>query len=95
MREIRKIKQRELFIFNLWFIGTEALDSLLSMEQTSSGFKVHPESVEMMRGVTDHDSMNSISQDSCISDCASGNLIHMFLTFFSRFNSFMDKDKDV
>ncbi|XP_078326757.1 uncharacterized protein LOC111124018 isoform X6 [Crassostrea virginica] len=52
--------------------GTEAPDSLLSMEQTSSGFKVHPESVEMMRGVTDHDSMNSISQDSCISDCASG-----------------------
>ena len=66
-------KAVRVIYINLWLLGTEAPDSLLSMEQTSSGFKVHPESVEMMRGVRDHDSMNSISQDSCISDCASGN----------------------
>lgn len=38
----------------------------------SGGFKVRHESVEIMRGTADHDSMNSVSQDSCISDCASG-----------------------
>lgn len=54
------------------FLGTDAPDGLPSTEQMSGGFKVRHESVEIMRGTADHDSMNSVSQDSCISDCASG-----------------------
>ncbi|XP_062594828.1 golgin subfamily A member 4-like [Saccostrea cucullata] len=52
--------------------STDAPDGLPSMEQKSSGFKGHHESVEILRGTADQDSMKSLSQDSCISDCASG-----------------------
>lgn len=60
----------------------------------SGGFKVRHESVEIMRGTADHDSMNSVSQDSCISDCASGmklfkkkKVLIAFFTFFNFKNS--------
>ncbi|XP_061183808.1 trichohyalin-like isoform X2 [Saccostrea echinata] len=52
--------------------GTDAPDGLPSVEQKSGGFRSNHESVEIFRGTADQDSMKSLSQDSCISDCASG-----------------------